>query len=174
MAKKMDYSMYLLAIVAIVAVVGIVIMVNGNCGISDTLSEDVVDVADGEANLAGEAWKREIPAMKKRNAINKENIKGYSNPLPRGFSCVDTDGPDFTFPSGEFEFDYGEFGKILGTNYEDECLSDSELLEYFCTDDGKVGSETVYCYDGNGDGTCFDVDNQARCGNGTTYETPFQ
>jgi len=68
MAKKENYSIYLLAIVAIVAVVGIVIMVNGgSSGVSDSAA---VNVVDEEGNLAGEAFRKSIKAFPKVNVPN--------------------------------------------------------------------------------------------------------
>ena len=143
---KEDFSKYWLALVAVVAIVGIVWMVSGG---SCVASED---------DLAGEAYIRNI-LERQRTDID---IKTISISVPRGFECKDTDGGiNYVFP-----------GEILGTNYKDECLEDNKLIEYSCSN-GKIESNTVYCYNTLGEGTCHDYGVSSGCENMTWHEKSF-
>jgi hypothetical protein len=101
---KNDYSKYLLAIVAIVAVVGIVLMVNDrSSGVSETLTEGIVDTADDvETDLIGEAWAN-----------------------TRAGSCFDSDDNNYITKGFAFSKTHNQV-KV------DECLNNTHVLESIC------------------------------------------
>ncbi len=73
-------------------------------------------------------------------------------------SCKDTDNGDFPNVKGMVTHVYLESSGIrekdFSKEFNDYCSYGNTLIEYYCSDTGRVGSILYYCKDECKDGTC--------------------